>query len=349
MTTTTAQQRANARDTFITYDDEAKPSDWRRWVELLEGDHKGLAKVGIEVWRGAGGYTEIGDLPTSTKEGNPVELPGDVAQLDPTKIAESAWKICERHHRRHAYERYRIVLYYQRKKGVEPTKGDAVAIKFRDGQSEGAEMALDPSGVAIKALQAENTNLRKWCGELLGGQVSMAQACTANMMTGLRIAQVAVQEREQASDHYANLKTQASPEDWNKRVQTVVGGIVQTVDRLSKFTASSGWGMAAPGAQPPPPNGAPSPNAEGGSTATSPKAQEGCREFFEALNGEQKDKLRDGFPPGAFNAIFEVLHGDAAQFHHDLPALRVLLQEHVGLLMQVLTTEQLAEIQRVTA
>lgn len=365
---TTATHHA-ARDTFITYDEDAKPANWRRWVELLESDPKGLARIGIEVWKGSGGYTEIGELICSTKEGATIDGAGDVAIVDAPKVAEQAWRVCERHHRQHAYERYRLRLYYVRKKGQEPQPGEAVAVKFRDGSPDSAEPVVDGAVLALKVLQKENSELRGYVRELLSSDVARTQAVTANMMTGIRIVQIAALEREQASTHLANLQRQASPADINARFETVMNGIVQTATRLGPFipymTGRAGMNGGSPppgpgtngagassssGPKPPPPP--PPPNGSNG--ASSPGfdvagTQSEFRSFFDELDGTQKDKLRDGLPPGAFATIAEIIHGETSQFAAELPALKVILQEHTALLFQTLTPEQLERLQKASA
>ncbi len=342
---------ATATDTFTLHDDGADQELLRRWVLALEKNPKGLARVGIEVFKGRGGYQEIGDLMCSDADGNAVEDPGTVATFDAKKVAAGAFGVCKKYHREHALERYRIQLYYVKKKGGEPHKGDAVAIKFKDGEADLVGEPFDAGTFLIKSLMEENKRLREYNDKLLAGQVGAMQANTANMMTGIRIVQVALKERESAADHYANLKTRATPQDWNNRIATVGQTIENTVARLAPYIGAGLHGQAPfgkpPGAPPPPPNGAPQPppGPPPGPPGDWGATQANCRAFFEGLSGEQSDKLRDGLPEGTFAEVAELLHGPVDMFEANFAGFRGLLVSHFALLSKVLTPEQLAQLQ----
>lgn len=374
---------ARTRDTFTVYDDQ-NPNRWKKWAEAIASGSKGLAKIGLEAWRGRGGYTPIGEVACTKEGGEDITAPGDIADVDGEATAAEAYRICERHHRAHALGTYRIQLYYVKKKGSrELTRGDAVALRFGEVAANEAAAPMDISEHAIRALVAENKSLRDHNDRLLGRQVDMAQAATGVMMTGMATMETAARERASAADHYASTLNRASPADWNYRVWTVANTVENAASRLAPYLMGGGGGgvnfgpgFGGGGPPPPPPNGAPptppgapppppgpngtssNPNGSGASTSTSTggvppgavgqaaEAQKKCRNVFDNLNADQKDALRDRLPPGFFNDLQASLHGEPADFLHDAPIMGGVLQQNFGTLMQVLTPEQLTELRR---
>ena len=369
---------AQTRETFTIYEDQ-NPNRWKNWAEAINANAKGLAKIGIEAWRGRGGYTPIAELGCTKEGGKELEAPGDVAEVDGESVAAEAYRICERHHRSHALGTYRIQLYHVKKKGSrELNKGEAVALRFGE-QSANEPIPMDISDHAMRALLAENKSLREHNDRLLGRQVDMAQAATGVMMTGMATMETAARERASAADHYASTLNRASPADWNYRVWTVADTIDRAASRLAPYLGGMGGGggnfgpFGGGGPPPPPPNGGPpptppgappppnggassSPHGSGASTSTSStppgpvgqaaEAQMKCRAVFDNLSGEQKDALRDRLPPGFFVDMCASLHGAPADFMQDAPVMGTGLHQNFGVLMQVLTPEQLTELRR---
>ena len=335
---------APVSDMFVSLDISAQ-TDFANWAELLreEKRHKGLTRITVECFAGRAGFKEIGEIICADTDGQKIENPGDVADLKPQTVAASAYQLARRDHKRDARGRYRLQLWYVKKKGNPPVRGDYATLIFdADGNpGSGYDGGGDPNYGVYKLLKEENRELRVMLKDVLGSQVEMAQGNAATMLNALKLGEVAQQHRAEVAEQSAKLETRASPEDWNRRWETatrnLAGPISQGISLLGQYLPNAAAGGPMPAGGPPPPP----PSPDGGQAA--------AQKFFEGLSSEQKDQLRDQLPGGCFQAVVEVIAGDNQDWHREKRDLVGILRGNALVLMKILTKEQMAELMQAVA
>lgn len=342
-------QTAHTRDAFVSLDLEAH-SDFANWTELLADTkrHKGLCRITVEFFAGRAGFREIGELKCTTKEEGAIENSGDVANVNAPAVAGAAFQLAQAHHKREAMGRYRLQLWHVKKKTESPVRGDYATIAFSGDGSQEIYSQHDASTLAIKILASENKELREFVSKLLGSQVEMGQGNAAVLLNALELGKITADQRMQLAEQVANMQTRASPADWNARWETTTRNLRTPLtilaSKLAHYIPTPG-GPGGPGG--PGPGPGPGPNAGGPGFGPTPGNDMGhaqARAFFDSLSGEQTDKLRDGMPPGCFQAVAETIHGPFDQWLADREDLFGILRNHQALLVATLTPEQLAQL-----